>query len=386
MSKASASNEIPREPPGGLDARFCEVMDAAPVMIWVSGQDKLCVWFNRLWLAFTGRRMAQELGNGWAEGVHRDDFDRCLDIYISHFDARKDFRMQYRLRRYDGAYHWIDDTGIPRYARDGTFLGYIGSCIDIHEHRETQAELRLRLMEIAQLNRRADAAAVAASIAHQLNQPLAAILSNTEAAELCLAAEPPRLAAVAEILADIRRDDHRAAEAIARLRQLIAENASELRRVDLNEVVRGAREILAVQAAEMDVDLTVIEKQRELPVLVDSVQLQQVVLNLAWNGFDAMLSSTLGNRRMVLQTAMGDESTVELSVSDTGGGIPSDKLDEIFKTFYTTKKRGTGIGLSIARTIVEAYGGRIWAENRPEGGVVLRFTLPLAETRSPSRH
>jgi PAS domain S-box-containing protein len=350
-------------------------------MIWVSGQDKLCVWFNRLWLAFTGRRMAQELGNGWAEGVHREDFDRCLDIYISHFDARKDFRMQYRLRRYDGAYHWIDDTGIPRYARDGTFLGYIGSCIDVHEHRETQAELRLRLMEIAQLNRRADAAAVAASIAHQLNQPLAAILSNTEAAELCLAAEPPRLAAVAEILADIRRDDHRAAEAIARLRQLLAENASELRRVDLNEVVRGAREILAVQAAEMDVDLTVIEKQRRLPVLADSVQLQQVVLNLAWNGFDAMLSSTLGNRRMVLQTAMGDKSTVELSVSDTGGGIPSDKLDEIFKTFYTTKKRGTGIGLSIARTIVEANGGRIWAENKPEGGVVLRFTLPLAETK-----
>jgi PAS domain S-box-containing protein len=124
---------FPIEPAGGLDARFCEVMDAAPVMIWVSGQDRLCVWFNQPWLMFTGRDMAQELGTGWAEGVHREDFECCLKTYIDHFDARKEFRMQYRLRRHDGAYHWIDDIGIPRYAYDGSFLGYIGSCIDINE-------------------------------------------------------------------------------------------------------------------------------------------------------------------------------------------------------------------------------------------------------------
>lgn len=126
------------EPPGGLDDRFCEVMDAAPVMIWISGQDKLCTWFNEPWLAFTGRTLAQELGNGWAEGVHPHDFDRCWEIYVRHFDARQQFRMQYRLRRHDGEYRWIDDIGIPRKARDGNFLGYIGSCTDIHEQREMQ--------------------------------------------------------------------------------------------------------------------------------------------------------------------------------------------------------------------------------------------------------
>jgi PAS domain S-box-containing protein len=124
--------EIIAEPTGGLDTRFCEIMDAAPVMIWVSGKDKLCVWFNRPWLTFTGRSMAQELGSGWTEGVHREDFDRCLETYVRHFDARKEFRMQYRLRSH-GTYRWIDDTGTPRYARDGTFLGYMGSCTDIHE-------------------------------------------------------------------------------------------------------------------------------------------------------------------------------------------------------------------------------------------------------------
>jgi len=129
---AEGSIPTPAEPPGSLDERFCEVMDAAPAMIWVSGTNRLCTWFNKPWLEFTGRTMAQELGNGWAEGVHPDDFNRCLDIYVTQFEARLPFRMQYRLRHHDGEYRWIADTGIPRHARDGTFLGYIGSCIDVH--------------------------------------------------------------------------------------------------------------------------------------------------------------------------------------------------------------------------------------------------------------
>jgi PAS domain S-box-containing protein len=136
------STDFSLERAAGLDEGFCEVMDAAPVMIWVSGEDKGCVWFNRPWLIFTGRSMAQELGNGWAEGVHPDDFARCLEIYIGHFEARKEFRMQYRLRRNDGAYHWIDEVGIPRYTRDRIFLGYIGSCTDISHLKETEAALR----------------------------------------------------------------------------------------------------------------------------------------------------------------------------------------------------------------------------------------------------
>jgi PAS domain S-box-containing protein len=168
-------------PTSKLDARFSDVMDAAPVMIWMSGTDKGCVWFNRPWLTFTGRSLAQEMGHGWSEGVHRDDFERCIELYTSQFDARKDFRMQYRLRRHDGVYRWIDDTGIPRYARDGDFLGYIGSCIDVHEYREMQSELRHHLLENAELNRQADAAMFAGAIAHELNQPLAAIVSNGSA-------------------------------------------------------------------------------------------------------------------------------------------------------------------------------------------------------------
>lgn len=140
MSSGSVAS-LATQPVEGLDQRFFEVMDTAPVMIWMSGSDKLCIWFNRPWLNFTGRTMDQERGNGWLEGVHGDDYKRCLEIYRSSFDVRRPFRMQYRLRRHDGEYRWIDDSGIPRYADNGSFLGYMGSGIDIHEARQIETEL-----------------------------------------------------------------------------------------------------------------------------------------------------------------------------------------------------------------------------------------------------
>ena len=129
------------------ESRFRMMADTAPVLIWISGDDKLCHWFNQGWLDFTGRSMEQERGNGWAEGVHPEDFDRCLEFYVSHFEQRKEFRMDYRLRRHDGEYRWVDDHGVPRFGIDGMFEGYIGCCIDIHESRQANAE-RARLLRI----------------------------------------------------------------------------------------------------------------------------------------------------------------------------------------------------------------------------------------------
>jgi PAS domain S-box-containing protein len=136
-----------------MEGRFRAIADTAPVLIWLSGPDKLCYFFNKGWLDFTGRTMEQELGNGWAEGVHPDDLERCLAIYVSHFDARKEFSMDYRLRRHDGQYRWISDKGVPRYTPAGTFIGYVGGCMDIHdqitfsEQMETQVEERTRQLK-----------------------------------------------------------------------------------------------------------------------------------------------------------------------------------------------------------------------------------------------
>jgi len=287
--------------------------------------------------------------------------------------------MQYRLRRYDGAHRWIDDTGIPHYARDGTFLGYIGSCIDIHEHRQTQAELHRRLLEIVHLNRQADAAAMAASIAHELNQPLAAILSNSEAAEALISTDLLTLGEVKEILSDIRLDSNRAAGAITRMQKLLAKKTFEPEEIDVNDVVDMVHQILAPWATDMEIVFSVNQQQRAFPVLAEPTRLQQAVLNLAMNGLDATKNNVVGQRETVLRTAMVDGSAVEVSVSDSGDGIPADELHSIFDPLFRANRRGSGLGLSIARTIVESYGGRIWAENRAGGGVVFRFILPLIE-------
>lgn len=200
------SKQLPQDR-SGLDPALREVLDAAPMLVWASGPDKLCTWFNRPWLDFTGRTMEQELGNGWAEGVHPEDFNRCLGIYISHFDAQKPFRMQYRLRADDGSYRWIDDTGIARYGSDGSFLGYIGACIDVHDIREAEMELHALREELqiqpsvrtsefeigvaalqrlqARLGRgQSDATSqLTGSIAHELNAILTIVLGNLEIAQ-----------------------------------------------------------------------------------------------------------------------------------------------------------------------------------------------------------
>ena len=120
---------------------YAQIVEQAPILIWRAGTDGLCHYFNQRWLAFTGRTMAQEFGNGWAEGVHPEDLQRCLDIYLSHFERRETFEMEYRLRRHDGAWRWIFDRGVPVYGPEGVFAGYIGSCIDVTERYEAQAAL-----------------------------------------------------------------------------------------------------------------------------------------------------------------------------------------------------------------------------------------------------
>lgn len=250
------------------------------------------------------------------------------------------------------------------------------------EHRRRQVaeqELHCRLLQVIHLNRAATASGLSASVAHQLNQPLAAIQSSAEAAALYLKVNPPDIERVTQILVNIGQDNQRAADIIRHFRALFRRaNAIELQEFDFNDVVRDTLRILDPEALKRGVKVNIRQAEGTLPVRADQIQLQQVILNLVVNGMDAMQSCAPGSGRMSIQTALVGESAIEVSVADSGAGIPTEKLNEIFDAFYTTKRQGTGLGLSIARTIVEAYGGKISAENGSEGGAVFRFTLPLS--------
>ena len=252
----------------------------------------------------------------------------------------------------------------------------------LYEHRrrrKAEVEARQRMSELAHMNRHATVGELSASLAHELNQPLGAILAHAETAELMVNSPSPDMDGIKEILADIKRDDQRAGEIIRRLRSILKKAPSEIKDFDLNEVVREVFDFLAVQAGARDVTLSNVPAPQMLQVHGDRIQIQQVILNLIVNGMEAMADAPAGQRKIIGRTAQLDDTFAEISISDFGPGISSDDLEKVFDPFFTTKTEGMGMGLSIARTIVEAHGGRIWAENHAAGGAVFRLALPLAK-------
>jgi signal transduction histidine kinase len=256
----------------------------------------------------------------------------------------------------------------------------LGLFYERHRRRIAEATSRQRMSELAHMNRRATVGEMTSSMAHELNQPLGAILSNAETAEIMLSSRSPNLDEIKEILADIRRDDHRASEIIRRLRSLLKKTAFEPQEIDLNETVREVFDFIAVLASARNVAVNCVADSRALRVTGDPTQLQQVLVNLIVNGMDAMVGVPNLQRKITGRTVRLDEASAEVAIADFGPGIPLDKLTRVFEPFYTTKEHGMGMGLSIARTIVEAHGGRIWAENQAGGGAVFRLSLPLAKT------
>jgi PAS domain S-box-containing protein len=360
------------------EERFRNMADTAPVMIWVSGPDKGFTFFNKTWLDFTGRTMEQEMGSGWAESVHPDDLDHCFADFSRSFDARETFQIEYRLRRANGEYRWVLCAGVPRLEPGGAFAGYIGSDIDITDQKRAEATLRQSLDQIAHLNRVAAMGEMTASIAHEINQPLAAILSNAQAASRFLDGKPPDLTQIRECLTDIVADDKRAGEVIKRVRALLKKEESGAAQVSLNEVVGDVIRLLQNDAALRKTSIA-FEPSPNLPIVRgDRVQLYQVVLNLILNGLEASGEQEEGARWLKVRTSRSSGGAAELTVEDSGKGIAASDLERVFEPFFTTKREGLGMGLSICRSIVQAHGGRIWAD-KGDGGAMFRCVLPAAQ-------
>jgi signal transduction histidine kinase len=242
-----------------------------------------------------------------------------------------------------------------------------------------QAEATSRRQEVVRLNRVTTASVLSSSIAHELYQPLGAILSNTEAAQMLLNAHPLDVAQLGEILSDIVRDEQRASEIINGLRNLLNNRTgADLQAADLNDTVRDVVRIVSPEVTRRRVILRTILATEPLRVRCDPIHLQQVIINLVMNGVDAM-EEVANPHELTIRTNLAHTDSVEVRISDSGPGISDEQLTKIFDAFVTTKPQGTGLGLPIARTIVESYGGELWAENRTRGAV-FSFKLPLAKT------
>ena len=363
------------------EASFQRLMDTAPVMIWASGIDKLCTWFNKPWLDFTGRTMEQELGNGWAEGVHPDDVPRCLEIYSAHFDKRLPFRMEYRLQRADGAYRWILDTGVPRADRDDAFIGYIGSCIDINAFKQVERGLQRSVT-----NRQAaldDLDRLATTMAHEFKNILMGIqMSHAAIRE---AAKDPA------ILNLIDQAEASLAEGNAIIRGLLdaARHPTNLESVHVNKVIGESQAILHGAAGGIATLALHDLAARPDEVVVDPAQLVAALLNLVTNAREAMPeggSIAISTRNMIVRPETLDEPElppgryIVVTVSDTGTGMDEGVLEHSLDPFFTTKDHGTGIGLSQVRAFVRHNGGIERITSEAGRGTSVRLYLPAAAT------
>ena len=260
--------------------------------------------------------------------------------------------------------------------------GLISALLREHRRRKfSEVQSRQRMAELAHVNRFSTAGELTASIAHEINQPLGSILTNAETADAILKSPTPDIAELKDIVKDILQDDRRASEVIRRMRSLLTKAPFELKSLNLNDVARETVEFLSALAVARKVELISLITPDALPILGDRIQLQQVILNLVVNAIDAMADVPSESRIISIRTSRV-EDFAELSVSDRGSGIPEDKLEEVFVPFFTSKAEGMGMGLSIARTIIEAHHGLISARNQVHGGASFRIRLPLERIAS----
>jgi PAS domain S-box-containing protein len=313
------------------------------------------------------------------DAIHPDDRHRVLETQEhARRNRRRGWEVEYRLRRADGTYAHFIERGYLVYSFQGIAMESVGRLTDISERRTTE-ELNRRLAQASKLTAMGE---LAASIAHEINQPVSAILANVDAAEMMLergVLDGPQLRAV---LGDIRSDDLRTAEIVRHMRSLVKKRDFEAETFELNALVDSVLQLAKSTAHVRGLALQAVHGNVP-PVFADRVHAEQVLLNLVFNAMDAMLETRPWERTIVVTTSTDADGMVRASVGDRGHGIAPEHLERVFEMFFTTKSEGLGLGLSIARSLVLANGGRIRAENNADGGATVSFTLPCAAA-SPS--
>ncbi len=314
-----------------------------------------------------------ETPDSFLNAIHPDDRERIRNAYLN----RDLFMYEYRIVRPDGSIRWILDRGFPVHDAKGHVYRLAGLAEDITENKLAEQAVQESQADLARVSRIATMGELTASIAHEINQPLAAVATNASASLRWLAIHPPNLAEAREAMTSAMQEANRASCVIERIRTLLKKTPPELRPVNVNEVIR---EVLALLHNELMRSVVAVhaELTPDTPIVIgDRVQLQQVMLNLIMNAIDAMLSIKDRRKTLVIKSARDTEGAL-ITVQDSGKGLDPKHVSRIFDSFFTTKPEGIGMGLSISRNIVEAHGGRLWAGPAPLHGAVFQLILPEA--------
>ena len=355
-----------------------QVIDIVPNFIFAKNREGRFTLVNQAVADAYGTSVENIVGKTDADfnpNVEEVEAFRRADLEVMD-TLQERFIPEERLTDSEGNVRWLQTVKRPIVEKDGTVNQVLGSAIDITERRQTELEVSGTRQELAHIGRVSIMGELTASLAHELNQPLTAILSNVQTAQRLLDDPAPDLAEIREILNDIMSDDQRAGDIIRGLRSLLKKSELKFEPLDFNRLVQEVIGLIRSDALVKHVSVTT-QLISNLPIVFgDRVQLQQILLNLAINALDAMKDIPISERSLKIITTRKDADMVQVAVQDTGMGIPPDQLEKVFEPFFTNKPHGLGMGLAISRSIINMHGGHIWATNEAARGVTFRFVLP----------
>jgi two-component system sensor kinase FixL len=356
------------------------VTRAADLGLWEWDIERDEVWANEGARAPVGFGASERVTfDRYLQQIQPEDRESTREAVSRALQASSEFQAEYRIAGPDGRTRWLAAQGKVVRGADGKPVRLQGVSIDVTARRRDEAELQRQREGLAQLQRASAVGQLSTVLAHELNQPLGAILRNAEAAELLLQKESPDLAELRAIVADIHRDDRRAATVIDRMRALLRRRSLQFEKIGLRDLISQVAALVRAEVLARQATLEV-SVPGELPdIRGDRVHLQQVLLNLLLNSLEAARGLSEERRKLAIEAWQRGGGQIEVAVRDRGPGFPVEQITSVFDPFVTTKIEGTGLGLAISKTIIEAHGGRIWAENNPQGGATVRFTLEAAQ-------
>ncbi len=367
----------------GQEKRLRDVVETIPAMTFTTLADGSCTFVNQRWTEYTGLSVEQSSGAGWQRAVHAEDLARYSENWHTSVATGQHFEDEARFRRAtDGEYRWFLVRGVPLRDPHGKIVKWYGTLTDIEDRKRAEREReKLRQLEgdLAHMNRVSMMGEMAASLAHEIKQPIAAAINSANSCIEWLAHDPPNLDRARAAATRIDKYGNRAAEIIDRIRAFYKKSPPQRELVDVNGIVYEMFTLLKGEATQCSVAMHT-ELAAELPkIIADRVQLQQVFMNLMLNAIEAMKDS---GGELTLKSQLEQDGQLLFSVSDTGPGLPAGSVDKIFSAFFTTKSKGSGMGLAISRSIVESHGGQLWATANDGRGATFHFTLPTHMTES----